>query len=1264
MDDDINITSLDNQTSIKYKLAQFHKIPARLLVQDVNQENTYLNGITLISNEIAKGKSLNDIYDDLGDDLYLEDIVMIYIINTIEKVGQNDTLRIVNLFFDSIEEENYRDVEDLNFAFDEWKNGINEEYQEDIETLRYLIDLQNELSKLTDTLSTSVEITRVTLKISPTFKNNENNNNIPNVDDGITIFNNAIPSYNVPYVRYNTSGDKRREYFKLYRGETDEKIPKYNIIIPSKSQTNKDDTIYSVVWSGKGSVKLATKESYIKSSYNLSANEMTIEAPVKKTTGDDSIIGKLESSLGLNMNDQTVTGINGFFYMYDVEIDDIYFTDMIINSELMSSYIFIKETNKPFAEKSRIKIYFRSEIDMDTEEKVEGYILNPSSVSASITQNYAQGGEIVTVESGTGLQKFKLPTDMPYIKVKITQTESIETAKRFKMIFSKLLQYYKIEKDKIKNLFVQFIPELGDTSERLSVKEEQTRKKRFRKKTGASKIERLKDAAPDVFVSGYARICQCGSQPVAIPNDETDSWKNHGVARNGELYQRQIMSYPPNNAKWNFVCPEDDVPYPGVRENNILSNKDVYPYVPCCFKQNQMNPSAKTGYNEYYRGKFNKKVGGVRKIKTHKTKTDRILDPGRPGYLPLEITDLVSKYSNDSKDIMRIGVPKTVNSLLHCVSVAISDQKYMGLPTDADKENYVTNLRMAIKQQIDPSLLKQEMYDFTDDEIMNAVENGNMFFDPNLFYRAIEETYKINIYVFSPPKESKESGENKQKDILELPRFKLFHSESPRPDRPCILIFRTEGADADSLEYPQCEIIADYDANKNLVKYIFGKSMNELIFNSFLNVYRTMTWKLDQDSAPGQIKTLTARENMYSRVNYYEILKGLPKYQVIDSYGKARAFILQHGNELVTVVTPPSQPENVKSSSEITRCSYQTAVNVFKTPNAVSKNVRGDIDGLWYQVLDIKHGIYIPIKPMRPFADLENLEVGPENPLDDINGISVTERVIELKKTLNLFMQIIIWLYLLSNKSYDQFMNDHSVIESQKLNIDTTLIYDFSTLKMTFPEANTLQEGISRIRDIIPTMFREYNNETKVYFYNEKFFKGILYFLEKYEKELRPEDVKVPKVIYRNKVTEDDFDMMKRVAIFTNEKDMETWISNLGKLSFENIVMKNKLNSSDSILSEPYMYSAPDGKIYLIQNVVNGELSRAINVSYNWFYNKFNPGHESPIYQNDNYPIHVIYNISPSMTPMVYINNAGDALQYLQILMYNEGQYASMLPLL
>src|SRR5207253_2607491 len=238
----------------------------------------------------------------------------------------------------------------------------------------------------------------------------------------------------------------------------------------------------------------------------------------------------------------------------------------------------------------------------------------------------------------------------------------------------------------------------------------------------------------------------------------------------------------------------------------------------CCFKKDQMAPQASSLYNEYYRGIL-KKSRVIAKT-GHKIRTDKVLDVGRIGFIPKILQDLISRYSTQATDVVRFGSVRSPNSLIHCALIAVSNTDYAQLTEDAAREEFAERIRQYIVTVIQPSLLRQELYDLSDGEIMTRLRDRSVFLDPSLYYRAVEVTFGLNIYTFNSNK-SPDGTEGS----LEIPRARLFHTRPLRAERPTMLIFKHMGSESDALAYPQCELIVDYDAENETMTKIFGSDM-------------------------------------------------------------------------------------------------------------------------------------------------------------------------------------------------------------------------------------------------------------------------------------------------------------------------------------------------------------------------------------------------------------------------------------------------------
>lgn len=211
------------------------------------------------------------------------------------------------------------------------------------------------------------------------------------------------------------------------------------------------------------------------------------------------------------------------------------------------------------------------------------------------------------------------------------------------------------------------------------------------------------------------------------------------------------------------------------------------------------------------------------------------------------------------------------------------------------------------------------------------------------------------------------------------------------------------------------------------------------------------------------------------------------------------------------------------------------------------------------------------------------------------------------------------------------------------------------------------------MKDRVPTLFQDITNvevtETRIYFYSKKFFDGLYYILSQEIKEggvdYFQDNFKNGATIQRKNLLEEDFIEIPGVSIFFSKRELDIWLSSLVKY-YE---IYNTIKMSDATKIDPYYYRAADGHIYLVQNVIDGSLSRALNISYYWNKHKVNPGFKSPAIEDElglseEDTKYVIYTISNANTLIPTENHAGNTLDYFSILRYNQFSHAAMLRLL
>jgi len=1282
----INITPFDNEISILYKWAVALGQPVKYLLVTPRESLDNLKTaeqspqnltktisaiqveplLPLVQQLMQENFSLLEISDQLAnynhhfflDSKIEEDLPIIYFHYAFESnpeiINQSNPPIIdeINSYYQSLELNSHlTDLNELITIHNSWFTQYSNLYKSDTLRLKELEDLQAALE-----LYQPLPMSPLLINYVDVYTRTTLNDNTPNPDDGIDIFNLTEANEYVPYVQYNSTN---QQFYKLYTGKNTESAPNYSFIILSSTKTNKPNNIYLNVWSGTGDSKKATKESYIRAVFNLVDNKLFIGSPINEQMNESVMIQRVESALPIKTGTTVEVKVSGEFNIYNIEINDTILVDLILNEDLMNAYLYVDETIKPYSEKKRLTIHFKSLTEQSYEDTSEstthsGYVSNSSSVSATITQLYTQENQLLDVITDNVVQKITFPTRTPYIHINISKTESRLIAQQFAAILNRLLSFYldtisSTDSNSILNQYQFYLPSFVLPS--TNIEQPSTS---IIKTPKRSKINRLKEVAPDLFVNGYARRCQCKVQPEAIDPSEISAWQQKVFYDNGVPVARQVMSFPRENPKWYFVCPDDATPYPGVKRNKDLPNRDIYPFIPCCFKDNQMHPDANTNYNEYYRDRT--KISKSTNKAGHQIRTDRILQPGRTGTLPSSIKTLLTHYSPSAKNFVRYGIPHSVNSLIHCICLAIDYPDYLQLSSDLDRENFVIRLRQHAVDTINPSLLKQELYDFSESQIISQLADPSYFLDPSLYYRVFEILFNINIYVFTLVLFDTESETD---GALDIPRHKLFYSRPLRDDRQTIIILKHWGTDSDNVQYPHCELIIDLDNTTNSMVKLFGSDMTSILHTAFLNINVTFSWSVSSDLS------VITRENLFSLIDFYSLTRRSATSQYLDQYGKLRALIFPSQDEFITMICPPSQPENLPIFTSPSLPSFTTLLSTFPNPVAVTRNDSSLVTGFWFQVMDLTYGIYCPIIPIPGF---EELPLGPPDPLF-AKDVRVVPRLRKMRRVINIILQLLLWFYLLSSLPLDQFAALYLTVGSIPDSTDSSTIYDFSNLNRRLPQVSSVDEAIQYLSQTIPSFFLD----NKIFIYNQKFYDGLLYYLRTFNQTNSGLSITLSSLINGLFESSSDFTPRPYNTIFVGESDLRSWLLSIRRSSYHTIIIKNRLDISFGLLDEPYLYITPDERIFLIQNVLNGDFSRAINVAYNWSSSKINLGFYSPIYVNphpsteqDEHtpPPYYVFAISTAGTHILLQDHSNNDPSSISLLTYTNNQYAALLPLL
>jgi len=546
--------------------------------------------------------------------------------------------------------------------------------------------------------------------------------------------------------------------------------------------------------------------------------------------------------------------VKGIFYFPKHKLNRYVFSDMVMNNPLFSSLLSIDESLKATKQRNTLYIHFT----------------HPSfgKVNINLSEHLAVKGDPLIRTN----KKIKIGDT--YIRAKVREAVNSESVEKAMEMLSKLFVIYDKSYNTIVSEYRKFIPNFD------KYKEEETQ--------SVFTSLSLKDTAPDIFISGYAK--KCAFHPRIISDEE---------AKNTD---KQVMVFPKeggNSEPRNYVCDYTENMYPGLRENP-LENSGKFPYIPCCYKKNQAETSGSVYRHYYYGENLSQKTVGQQEI----LKTNKFAPKDHFGQLPEEISRMFKAIDPDmNSKYVRRGVLDTRASFLNCILEILNVDDIFEMTDPDEIEIYLNETRNELDTLDNIALCRQEMYNKTDEEISEDITNPSVYFDPKKLINLVEETYKCNIILFS------RTDDNDGEMILP------YHTQAyykNRREYPYILILEHRGSDSDTSMYPRCEIICNHRTNKKdeNVQSLFDYSSN--IGKKIHNVYEKLrkSYALDKYIPEAVLG------------------KGEIVSQTTDSYGKCRIVNIEISDKILTLFTTPIQPLKVPEEIFLNKLSTKTTLSL------------------------------------------------------------------------------------------------------------------------------------------------------------------------------------------------------------------------------------------------------------------------------------------------------------------------------------------------
>ena len=531
--------------------------------------------------------------------------------------------------------------------------------------------------------------------------------------------------------------------------------------------------------------------------------------------------------------------ISGTFYIPNQSLNTYLFADLLLNDPLFASMMAIDESTKATKIRDSVYVHFKNQ--------------DIGEVAFNITEKIAEKGDPSLIGKDV-LGEFKFGST--FLRIKIVRAENDQAVINFQNLFGKLIAIYNKHKPKLLKIYKEYIPGFGTVTE-----------KPYKKPT---KII-LKNIAPEVFVKGYPTLCL--KQPSIISDSEIPIEEAKG---------KRVMTFPATENEGiiqrNYICNHKDHPFPGLRENNRLSNKDLVPYLPCCYAKDH-SQTKNNLYQLYYHGQPLQKQDQAfsRLLLTNKFAKKDIY-----GTLPENINNLLNIFAKNTNQIfVRKGMDSDTSSLLECISTALSGT------LDFNMENIET-IRQNMATDENAALCKQSMYDYTIQEIKDIIQDPLQNMPSQLFVSMLQEIFNCYIFVFA------KTLHEGYATIVKPRSLETYLEWIQDSDRPVILLYEHYGTKADFSEQPKCELIVEWNLNK--------KIETQSVFNLQSPLIQTIQ-KLYTQSIQG-----SKLGNPIPRLTFPILDKLNIISQGLDTYGKCRMLLIDYQGDIGTLLTSPMPP--------------------------------------------------------------------------------------------------------------------------------------------------------------------------------------------------------------------------------------------------------------------------------------------------------------------------------------------------------------------
>lgn len=1074
----------------------------------------------------------------------------------------------------------------------------------------------------------------------------------------IQLFDQIICDEFMPYIVYNEPvkiSEGKDSDIKFGIGERKFKIhtSKNLAKLSAKSWTEKSKipgTIFIKFYIGDEELLYSEDKNipnidYSEAIYYFSSNELEINFLPSRSIDIQDLIDKiLDRFTGIRFSDNIKQKkVKGYYVVDNLLVNKYFFSDFVSRDEYMNKLFYIDEYGKPFSMKERLTIH------MGTEYK---------STNVSITMSNGKlQSNIMLIRNG---RREYMNKSKDYLQIKISKSKS-ETISLLTMeILNRFLTIYATEWGKGENeaILDWYDLYMGDFLQSYQLDEldvKKTVERKFDEKM--NKLNRLKSVLPEIFSQeGSSRnLVTVKTRPLVINNEDIPKYEKMKIRlKNGKRIPVQMMWYPPftDNPQFMIVADEADHPYLGL-DPNPYDSKDIYPYVP---KTYTSSGKLEIDENHYVVNILrDKSTSASSNILT----SDIIISPDGLGTVGGKIKDILL-----TDNLFRVGMVSSKSSLLHCIIYSLVEDEYLDM-TKEEREDYILEERKRIYDHLldeDTDLFaevsKQELYDYYVDDIIEMIGDPDVFLDPALFYRILEEYYDINIFTFTNSKLKDES-------FLEIPRNKYFHDRPLKNNgRRNVIIYKHSKIILSRQSFPQCELIVE---DTGYERYTIFE--DKQILSNFNNIIQQMTSTKVFDMEKKEYSN--SYSNNFRYEDFFKV-KGLYyDSQIIDLYGKMRCLNLGYKDKEYSIFGNLSYPLNIPEYDEPFYAEYEDAISFitdvlgtkFKVSNIrITVNDTKMINGIWFNISNKKsdnyEDMYITLNPVLFLGDndkiLESYSIEHKRVYSGYQEetYSISQKIHIYSKVVNIMIQVCKLLLIKYGKSSRKFVNRYMIVDPSK-----TYTLDNIKRKINIKKENPTFRDYFRYFSRY-SFVEKVDEDYKIVVDSEKAKESISYMLSDFYKDIKNKN-NIPNYFENFYISEEDFTKNESCKIFINENSYIQWINmvnnNLDKI-YEGSLPNDIIMSRD-----PITYKIGD-LFFILQNVIDFNEKRAMNVLYEWKVNKKNIGYEASRISKDNIPNYIsTANITDNNE--IEIDDLESDYILLQYRFNNENRYAALLAL-